>query len=354
MKRRSFLKTVGGVAGTCALGAQSLLRAGGAVKGTTQVVGELPRRILGRTGERVSIVGFPGLALAYYDQDRCTSGLHSAFDRGVNYFDVAPAYGQNGDAEVKMGIGLQGIDRSRLFLACKTKMRDRDGARLELERSLQRLKTDHFDLYQMHSIRTPGEVQRALGPGGAIETFLKAKEEGKIKYLGFSSHTTKGALEALNGFKFDTVMFPINFIEFFQMGFGKAVLEKAKEQAVAVLAIKPMCGGAWSPGAEHESRWWYRPLEDERDISMALRFTLSQEGVVTGFPPGSLELAEAAIEVAQAYHAVTADEMLQLQQLAQARVSLFRREEERAASGNRMDERVYPDSPHECCMHANV
>jgi aryl-alcohol dehydrogenase-like predicted oxidoreductase len=76
--------------------------------------------------------------------------------------DVASAYGQNGDAEIKMGIGLQGIDRGRIFLACKTKMRDKNGARLELEHSLQRLKTDHFDLYQMHHIRTPDEVKQAL------------------------------------------------------------------------------------------------------------------------------------------------------------------------------------------------
>ncbi|MHC4544103.1 MAG: aldo/keto reductase, partial [Planctomycetota bacterium] len=104
--------------------------------------------------------GFPGLALVHYDQDRCNAGLHDAFKRGVNYFDVAPAYG-NGEAEIKMGIGLQGIDRSRIFLACKTKKRDKEGARKELERSLERLKTDYFDLYQLHHLRWPKEVKQA-------------------------------------------------------------------------------------------------------------------------------------------------------------------------------------------------
>jgi predicted aldo/keto reductase-like oxidoreductase len=265
--------------------------------------------VLGRTGRKVSIVGFPGLALVHYEQDRCTAAIHDAFERGVNYFDVAPAYGK-GDAEIKMGIGLQGIDRRRIFLACKTKMRDKEGARKELETSLKRLKTDHFDLYQMHHIRTPEEVKQALGPGGAIETLLEAKQQGKVRYLGFSAHTTKGALEAMNGFRFDTVMFPINFIEYFfieyfQMDFGKPILELAKKQGAAVLAIKPMCGGSWAEGAERTRRNWYRPLEDEREIDMALRFTLSQKPVAAGIPPAFLDLLDKAIPVAQSYRPIT-------------------------------------------------
>ena len=189
-----------------------------------QVATELPRRILGRTGEKVSIVGFPGLALRNYDQQAGTKGLERAFDQGMNYFDVAPAYGPDGECEIKMGIGMQGIDRSKVFLACKTKKRDKAGAREELERSLKRLKTDHFDLYQMHAVFTPEEVKQALGSGGAIETFLEAKEEGKIRYIGFSAHTTKGAMALLNGFAFDTVMFPISFVDYFRMDFGKPVI----------------------------------------------------------------------------------------------------------------------------------
>ncbi|MHC4595278.1 MAG: aldo/keto reductase [Planctomycetota bacterium] len=310
MKRRSFLKTVGSVASGCLVGAGvSSCASSSDSGGETKRTGRLPRRVLGRTGRKVSIVGFPGLALVHYEQDRCTAAIHDAFERGVNYFDVAPAYGK-GDAEIKMGIGLQGIDRRRIFLACKTKMRDKEGARKELETSLKRLKTDHFDLYQMHHIRTPEEVKQALGPGGAIETLLEAKQQGKVRYLGFSAHTTKGALEAMNGFRFDTVMFPINFIEYFfieyfQMDFGKPILELAKKQGAAVLAIKPMCGGSWAEGAERTRRNWYRPLEDEREIDMALRFTLSQKPVAAGIPPAFLDLLDKAIPVAQSYRPIT-------------------------------------------------
>lgn len=349
MKRRSFLKAVSGVVGGSALGVQSV--AGGqepAAKTEQEKLASLPRRALGRTGKKVSIVGFPGLALVHYDQQRCTAGIHDAFQRGVNYFDVAPAYG-NGDAEAKMGIGLEGIDRSSYFLACKTKMRDKQGAREELERSLERLKTDYFDLYQLHALRRPEEVKQALGPGGAVETFLKAKEEGKVRQLGFSAHTTKAALAALNGFHFDTVMFPINFIEFFTLGFGKPILELANQKGVAVLAIKPMCRGAWPEGVERTRRWWYRPVEDDNEISLALRFTLSQKCVAAGIPPAFLDLADKAIEAARSYRPITDAETDRLRKLAQTCQSIFRREEEQVAHAMPRQETIYADSPHECC-----
>ncbi|HWH71891.1 MAG TPA: aldo/keto reductase, partial [Candidatus Sulfotelmatobacter sp.] len=180
MKRRTFLMTVGGAAGVAALGIPQIF----AADEPMERVAGLPRRALGRTGQKLSVVGFPGLALVHYEQEKCTTAIHDAFERGVNYYDVAPAYG-NGQCETKMGIGLQGMDRSKYFLACKTKKRDKEGARQELEQSLKLLKTDHFDLYQLHHLVQPAQVKQILGPGGAMETLLKAKEEGKIKYIGF-------------------------------------------------------------------------------------------------------------------------------------------------------------------------
>jgi predicted aldo/keto reductase-like oxidoreductase len=348
MKRRSFLKAVGGAVGGSALGVSATVRARQLEVATEakQAAG-LPRRVLGRTGQRVSIVGFPGLGLVHDDQDRCTAAIHKAFERGVNYFDVAPAYG-NGDAEIKMGIGLQGIPRSSYHLACKTKERGRDGAHEELQRSLARLKTDYFDVYQLHALRRPDEVEQALGPGGAMETIRKAREEGKVRYVGFSAHTTKAALAAMNGFRFDTVMFPINFIELLQMGFGKPVLELARKQGAAVLAIKPMCRGAWRKGEERTRRWWYHPVEDEHEIDLALRFTLSQEPVAVGMPPGFLDLAAKAFEAGRAYRPITEAETDELRKLAGTCESIFRREEEQVACAMPCHEPIYHESPHEC------
>ena len=294
------------------------------------------------------MVGFPGLALSHYDQAGCTTGLHKAFDQGMDYFDVAPAYGRDGDCEIKMGIGLRGIDRDRIFLACKTKMRDKEGARLELERSLKRLKTDHFDLYQMHAIFTPEEVKQALGPGGAVETFLKAKEEGKVRYFGFSAHTTKGALAALNGFTFDTVMFPISFVDYYRMGFGKPVLELAAHQGAGVLAIKPLSKGAWPQGAERTRKWWYRTTETQDEVDLAMRFALSQTPVVSAIPPSFLDLVDKAIVAGRTFRPVTQTETARLQTMADDCLSLFQGAEERVAMGGSVQQSLWPDSPHNC------
>ena len=350
MKRRSFLKIAGGVAAGSAIGAPAVIAAEKPASAQKQQkAGALPRRVLGRTGEKISVVAFPGLALSNYDQEQCNAGLRNAFERGVNYFDVAPAYGKDGDCEKKMGIGLQGIDRGKIFLSCKTKMRDKEGALKELDRSLERLKTDHFDLYQLHHIRTPDEVKKALGPGGAMETILKAKEQGKVRYIGFSAHTTRGALEALNGFKFDTVMFPINFVEFYKIGFGKAVIELAAEKGAGVLGMKTLSMGPWPEGVERTRKWWYRATETQEEANAAVSFTLSQKGVAAAIPPSFLDLVEKAIEAGCSYRAITDAEAQKLQETAKTCLSLFEREENQVARGEPFERPVYPDSPHECC-----
>lgn len=355
MERRSFLKVAGSAAAGSAIGVQPTV---GAEKSasiyTSEKVSGLPRRVLGRTGEKVSVVGFPGLALRHYDQHRCNAGLRDALYRGVNYFDVAPAYGRDGECEIKMGIGLQGLDRSKIFLACKTKMRDKEGARKELERSLRRLKTDHFDLYQLHAIFTPEEVQKALGPGGAMETILKAKEQGKIRFIGFSAHTTKGALTAMKGFRFDTVMFPINFVEYFKMSFGKPVLKLAEEQGAAVLAIKPLSKGPWPQGMERTRQWWYRATETQDETNAAMRFTLSKKPVVAGIPPSFLDLLDKAIEAGRSYRPIADEETEQLKKTAGDCLSLFKSQEEAVARDQHLHEPFYPDSPHECCPCAHA
>jgi len=339
MERREFLKVAGAAAGSYAMASNALF-AGQAT--------ELPRRMLGQTGEKLSVIGFPGLALVQQGQEEGTAGLHKAFEEGINYFDVAPAYG-NGDCEIKMGIGLQGIDRTKIFLACKTKKRDKQGAREELERSLTRLKTDHFDLYQMHAVFTPEEAQRALGPGGALETFLKAREEGKIRYLGLSAHTTKGALEMLKGYQFDSIMFPIDFVDYLQWGFGRAVIECACQRGTSVFAMKALCAGAWPEGATRTRKWWYKTVETQEDIDLAVRFSLSQLGVVAAIPPSYLDLVEKSIIAGRAYRPITEAEVAKLRQMGTGCGSVFKKDEERVALGLPL-QRPHPlGHPHDYC-----
>lgn len=348
MKRRTFLQLLGGAAGSSTLGLERLLADFRANDDIVCRVAGLPRRVLGRTGREVSIVGFPGLALMREDQPGANALVKRAFERGVNYFDVAPAYGKDGECETKLGIALEALDRRQVFLACKTKARDKEGARRELERSLARLKTDHFDLYQMHHLVTIEEVKRAFGPGGAIETFLAARDEGKAKWFGFSAHSTGAALEALKLFNFDTVMFPISFAEYYLRDFGRQVLETAAARGAAVQAIKPLCMGAWPKDVPRTRDWWYRTTETPEEVALALRFSLSLKGVVTGFPPAFADLLDKAIAGGIAYQPATTADRDQLRELAKRCESVFIREDERATSTAQHHPAPYPEHPHEC------
>jgi predicted aldo/keto reductase-like oxidoreductase len=336
----------GAVVGACALdlgGVFGAASTGDVIKHPSG----LPRRVLGRTGLEVSVVAFPGLCMVHDDQAACTRAARMAIDKGVNWFDVAPAYG-NGTCEERMGVALEGV-RDSVFVSCKTKMRDKEGARLELERSFKRLKTDHFDLYQMHHLRSAAEVKQALGPGGAIETFLKAKEEGKVRWLGFSAHTTRAALDALNGFDFHTVMFPINFVEYYRFGFGKAVLELAAKKKAGVFAMKAMSRGSWAQGAQRSRQWWYQPTESQAEIDMAIRWALSQPGVVAAISPSFVDLFEKSIEAGKGYRPITETEIQRLKEIADAALSVFDREDRQHA----MLDHPYPYGPYDgCCATA--
>ncbi|MEI7728840.1 MAG: aldo/keto reductase [Verrucomicrobiota bacterium] len=348
MQRRDFLKVVGSVAGGMAVGAPPAFSKASDLENFPHPSGT-PRRVLGRTGFKISIVGFSGFALQHAELDaaQCKKIVHQAFAGGVNYYDVAPAYGKDGLCEVRLGEALQGLDRQQYYLACKTKQREKDGCRQELERSLTRLKTDHFDVYQLHHLRQTEDVEKALGPGGAVEMLVKAKAEGKIRAIGFSAHTTRAAVAALKGFKFDTVMFPINFVEYFNIGFGKEVLELAKKEGAAVLAIKPLSQGGWAKDAERKRKWWYRTMEEMEDIALAYRFSLSQPGVVAGFPPAWPDLQAKAIEAIRNYRPISDDEVKKLQEWATKCSSLFKRDEE-AVALNQSHPEAYPENPESC------
>jgi predicted aldo/keto reductase-like oxidoreductase len=353
MKRRSFLKTVAagsaGALGQNALGAEQQLVA---EPQEVQVAG-MARRLLGRTGRHISIVGYPGFALRTGEQEACTDSLHQAFEQGINYFDVAPAY-DRGNCEIKMGVGLQGIKRDEIFLACKTKARDKDGARKELEVSLERLKTEYFDLYQLHCLIKPEEVEQAFGPGGAMETVFKAKEQGIIRHIGFSAHTTKAALAALNRFDFDTVMFPINFVEMFTFDFGRQVLDLAAKKGAGVLAIKPMSAGNWASKQQRDEHreqggrnWWYQTLEEQDDINLAMRWALSQKGVVAGLPPAYLDLAERGLQAGMNYRPASEEDNEKLRKLAAKSHSVFL--ERQQVARHKYRGMHHFDGPHEGC-----
>lgn len=325
MKRRTFLAGMGG-----AVGAGAISRAAGATP-----PGPIARRAFGKTGRTLPVVGYPCLALKNGDQQTATAELRRALDLGVDYFDVAPAYGKDGECEIKTGEGLKGVPRDRYFLACKTQKDDAREGRIELERSLKRLKTDHFDLYQLHCLQREDEVKQALGPGGVLEMILKAKEEGKVRHIGFSAHTTEAALAALDGFDFDSCMFPINFVEWFQTGFGREVMAHCAEKGVPVISIKPVSRGLWPKGVEKSYNWWYRPLEDPAEYRLAMNWVLSLPGMVTTLPTSYFDVFGRTVDAARDHRAIRPEETDQLKELASSCVPIFKAgpaDEKRAAA----------------------
>lgn len=238
---------------------------------------EIPRRILGKTGEKLSIVGFGGIALRNNGQEFANKLIPAAFNAGINYFDISPRYG---DSEVLMGPPLKPY-RNKVFLACKTKFRDKDGAEKDLHNSLKVLKTDHFDLYQFHSLGSVDEVDQIFGPDGAMETFVKAKKEGKVKYFGFSAHNEQAALKMMEMFEFDTILYPINCACWKNGNFGPQVYKTAKKQDMGVLAIKAIAKQVAEEGKWMYPNMFYNPFTKDEEIDNALKYTLSKEITAT-------------------------------------------------------------------------
>ena len=265
----------------------------------------VPRRLF-KPGIDLSIVGFGGVLLCRTEPAECNRMVAAAVERGINYFDVAPFYG-NGEAEEKMGPALEPF-RKDVFLACKTMDRTASGSSEELERSLQRLRTDHFDLYQFHSVKTVEEVEQILGPGGAGETLLKARAEGRVRFLGFSAHSAAAALALMGKFPLDSVLFPVNYVCYAQGNFGPQILERAKELGMARLALKAMAKGPWPDGVDKASRkydkCWYEPHDHAAQVRESVRFTLSEDVTAT-VPPGDAWLFEMALQVAQSFTPMT-------------------------------------------------
>ena len=146
----------------------------------------MEKRVLGQTGERLSVVGFGGIVVRNETPQAAAEYVSKAIERGINYFDVAPSYG---NAEERLGPALEPY-RDQVFLACKTERRDREGAEAELRASLRRLRTDHVDLYQFHAVKSLSEVEEILG-GWGHGGLPDAREQGLIRYIGFSAHSKR-------------------------------------------------------------------------------------------------------------------------------------------------------------------
>lgn len=258
-------------------------------------------RRLGRTGNVSGIIAFGGAALSGISQDEADAAVEIALRNGVNHFDVAPSYGE---AELRLAPSLK-KHRAEIFLACKTERRTRKEASAELRHSLERLAVRQIDLYQLHGLDEPLELDVALGRDGAIEAISEARDAGLVRYIGITGHRPSTQVEALKRFDFDTVMFPLNFIlrghQVPENDYGP-LLEMADDKDVGRIAIKSIAKGHWHAD-QHSYRTWYEPFDDQRSIDLALWFTLSQN-VSTAVMPGDVRLMPKVLDAGQRFRAL--------------------------------------------------
>jgi len=284
---------------------------------TAQARNSIPRRRYGRQGDELSIVGLGGIVIMDMEQDEANRYVAGCVERGVNYLDVAPAYGA-GKAEMRLGPALEPYRRD-CFLACKTGRRDADGAEAEIRQSFERLHTDYFDLYQLHGLsNVEKDVDAAFAPGGVMEMIDRYKQAGRIRHVGFSAHSTDAALAAMERYDFDSILVPLNFVAWMNGEFGPEIIDAAQQRGLSILALKALARHKWpenDPLRERYPKCWYRPITDLEEARLALRFTLSLP-VSAAIPPGEVECFDMAMDLAESFEPITKDETARLRELA--------------------------------------
>jgi aryl-alcohol dehydrogenase-like predicted oxidoreductase len=278
----------------------------------------IPKLPFGRTGHESTRVIFGGASLARVTQDDADRTLDVLLEHGINHIDVAASYG---DAELRIGPWLK-HHRRDFFVATKTGERTAEGAREELRRSLDRLGVDHLDLWQLHNLSDPIQWDKALSPGGAIDAAVEAREQGLVRAIGVTGHGAQVAAthrRSLQRFDFDSVLLPYNFITMQSAYYAEnfnALAATCAERNTAVQTIKSIAYRPWM-GREHTTSTWYEPLQDPRDVQLAVHWALGKPNIFV-VSVGDIHLLPHVLNAAESYEAPPPDEALR--ELADRRV----------------------------------
>jgi aryl-alcohol dehydrogenase-like predicted oxidoreductase len=258
----------------------------------------IPKQAFGRTGHESTRTIFGAAALSRVTQEEADRALEVLLEYGVNHIDTAPIYG---DAEMRIGPWMA-EHRARFFLATKTTERAREGARANLERSLERLRVDRVDLLQLHHLVDEEAWEVAMGPDGALAAAIEAREQGLVRFIGVTGHGTRAPeahLRSLERFEFDSVLLPYNFTMMQSPEYAAAVetlLARCRERNVAAQTIKSAARRRWDGDAGPRATW-YEPIEDPLALERAVRWVLARPGVFLN-TPGDLELLPRVLEAA--------------------------------------------------------
>jgi aryl-alcohol dehydrogenase-like predicted oxidoreductase len=281
----------------------------------------MQRRRLGRTGHQSSLAIFGAACLWGSDPETAARVFGAALEAGVNHVDVAPQYGR---AQELLGPLVPAV-RDRVFMACKTLRHNREGVRAQLEESLQILRCESFDLYQLHGVTDLAELDSRAD---AVEVMLRAREEGLCRWVGITGHNLTAPAahaEALRRYDLDTVMFPVNprlWADVTYRRDAEALLELAAERDVGVMAIKAAAARPWG-GRAHTSDTWYEPYTDSGEIERSVRFVLSVPGVCAFCTPGDNDVMAAAIEAAGRFTPMEESERVEASRMRAAEAHIF-------------------------------
>jgi aryl-alcohol dehydrogenase-like predicted oxidoreductase len=242
----------------------------------------IPLASFGKTGHRSTRTLFGAAALSRVTQDVADGVLELVQRYGVNHIDTAASYG---DAELRIAPWLKGAGRDRFFVATKTGKRTYPEARDEIRLSLERLGTDHVDLIQLHNLVDQTAWDTAFAPDGALRAAVEARDAGLVRFIGVTGHGLQAPVQhrrSLERFPFDSVLFPYNYVQLRDATYARdvaALMALCEQRGAAMQTIKAITLGPWHAERPPTPTTWYEPLDNERDIELAVRWVLSDPRV---------------------------------------------------------------------------
>lgn len=284
------------------------------------------KRRFGRSGHMSTIAIFGAAAFYEISQQEADRVMEQVIEAGINHIDIAPSYGQ---AEERVGPWMP-RERGRFFLGCKTMERTKEGAWNELRQSLKRLQTETFDLYQCHAITTMEELDSVTMKGGALEAFEEARREGLVKHIGITGHGVNAPeiyLEALQRFDFDSVLFPLNFVQMANPDYrrhAKELISVCRAKDLGTMVIKAVTKGPWGE-KNKTATTWYEPFDEMEMIQRAVNFALSYE--VTGLcTPGDTRILPMFVQACENFTELDHEQIEELIELGNQYEPLFPKE----------------------------
>ena len=283
----------------------------------------IAKQVFGRTGHLSSRTLLGAAAFSRVTQAEADTSMELALSFGVNHVDVAASYG---DAELRVGSWIKRHGKPS-FLATKTEERTSKKAREEIHRSLERLQVDHVDLLQLHNLVDPYEWETALGPGGALEAAIQAREQGLVRFIGITGHgLTTPAMhrQALERFDFDSVLLPFSYLMTLNEQYLHDFLDLlniCQSRNVAVQAIKSIVHTPWGDQTPYRATW-YRPLEDQPDIDLAVHWVLGHPGLFLN-TVGDIHVLPKVLDAADRFVLPPTDDEMQKQVEKLGMLSLF-------------------------------